>query len=70
MAECSIDLTVDHGPPDFSDNRDKEAFAGQWDLYKNKVWKLRHNDPNYCLVELSAHELDSGDALVLGNTYV
>jgi hypothetical protein len=60
---CFVDLTVYHGPPNgyFSDDEDKEAFADKWSLYKNEVWKLKHNDPYYCSVELRASDLSTLD---------
>jgi hypothetical protein len=57
-----VDLTSrSRGPSDeCSDDEDERAFGGSRTLrefYKKKIWRLRHNDPNYCLVKLYAGEL-------------
>lgn len=55
-----VDLTVTTSGPslgEFSDDEDEIAFGASPELYKHKIWKLRHNDPNYCLVELDRKEL-------------
>lgn len=57
-----IDLTVNHGPSGgaYSDDEDEAAFGIDHRLfrfYKHKIWKLKNNDPNFCLLQLSNCEL-------------
>jgi hypothetical protein len=54
-----IDLTAKNYPSlgDFSDDEDEIAFGANPNLYRRKIWKLRHNDPNYCLVKFDRNEL-------------
>ena len=51
-----IDLTASSRPwGGFSDDEDEDAFGitqNLRDFYKNGIWRLKQNDPNFCLLDL------------------
>lgn len=60
-----VDLTVGRDPVVF-DREDLWAFGGDQNsrkLYAHKIWKLKQNDPNFCVLNLSSWELSGGDGI-------